>query len=153
MFTYTESGNLHVHSINKKEIASLEDVFQPRLDSKTIIIIDDEAAVRDMLEKFLKRINNQNDYQFYDSSKRFMPNLKNIPLNAIVISDINMEFEGAGIEMVEKIHQLRKDLKLFFYSTPFNGQAKKIEEMIAAGIVIEHIDKTEIDKLKYLVLS
>jgi len=114
------------------------------LPAKRILIVDDEASIRDLLTDFLTELGFEtalacNGMDALEQTKSFDPDL--------AIIDLVMP-EQEGIETIRTLRKTRKDLKIIAVSGAFSGQFLRTAELLGANAVMpKPLDLQELERL------
>jgi CheY-like chemotaxis protein len=112
--------------------------------SKRILIVDDEASIRNLLREFLTELGTEtacacNGLDALEQVQKFDPDL--------VIIDLVMP-EQEGIETIRTLRKTRKDLKIIAVSGAFSGQFLRTAELLGANAVMpKPLDLKELARL------
>ncbi len=102
------------------------------MPSKRILIVDDEAPIRELLTEYLGELG-------YETVEAFngldaLQKLKTVD-PGLVILDLVMP-EQEGIETIREIRLTHKDLKIIAVSGAFAGQFLRTAELLGANAVL-----------------
>jgi len=112
--------------------------------SKCILIVDDEAPIRELLTEYLGGLG----YQTIEAANGLdaLQKLKTA-VPALIILDLVMP-EQEGIETIRAIRLTNKDMKIIAVSGAFAGQFLRAAELLGANAVLpKPLDLAELKRL------